>query len=249
LTRARLAAAVAVGALAVTSSSAALETSVKICGPSACGSVDGQSADLGRLVDLARSTSPPPVSAYYELEMKVVGARPQRGYFIPSAGKARWDLPPIRVWIALGPQDVEFLKGLADGPPFDRRTPRRAFVNGREAADPEPYADLLDRFPPAAPGPRPIRVRLEWGKENPWDGAGPLSYSRSAGTLTRAWGTVQLPPALAARLDRDSRATADTRATSDGTSRTLIVVGVVSAGVLVLAALFLAARRRRRRSP
>jgi MYXO-CTERM domain-containing protein len=245
LTRGLVAASAVVGALAVTSTAAALGTTLEICGPSGCRSTAGQFSAFGHFVDLARSTLPPPVSRYYELEMKVAGARPQRGYFVPSPGKARWDITPRRVWIALRPQDVEFLTRLADGPPFDRPTPIRSFVNGHEGADPEPYAHLLDDFPPAAPGSRPVRVRLEWGKENPWDGVRLLSYSPATGVLARPMGSVQLPDGLAAQLNRDSRPAAPEHR-DEGSPTTLIVIAAAAVGLLAVAVLALAARRRRR---
>ena len=244
MTRARLVASLVVGALAVTSSAAALGTSLKICGPSACGSVNGEFAQLRHLVTGERR-APPPVSRYYELELKVVGARPQRGYFVPSADEARWDVPPLRVWIALRPRDAGRLRKIADGPPFDRPTPMRAFVNGHEAADPGPYAHLLDDFRAAAPGSRPVRVRLVWSKENPWDSVGPLSYSPTTGVLTRPSGSVKLPDGLAAQLNRDSRRGAPQRR-HDGSANTVIVVAAVAAGLLAVAVLALAARQRRR---
>jgi hypothetical protein len=154
----------------------------------------------------SRSAAAPPVRPYFTLELRVLEAPTQRGYFVPGARLVRWNTLPRHVWVPLSSIDQAMLTELSTGPPHARPTPVHVLVNGREADGPASYAALFEDYAQATSAPREsVPLELEWPEPNPWVGEGPLAYAPEGGILVREGRPpAQLPPELAAVLTRDA---------------------------------------------
>lgn len=220
---------------------------VVVCGAGGCETVDrpGQAIANG---GSGGGRTPPP-GPYYSVELFVGDGQGARDswtlYYAPDARMISFageggDF----VWSEL-PSGTAALyrKATAGLEPFP--TPRfgSVLVGGRAVADPQSYLRLLTvpttgtAYPDQADWQR---VELRADRENPWSRSR-LEYSPATDVLVRGWEFVQLPPALAQRVEaRESLGSAP----SSGFDWPLVSGSVLAAAALGLAALLLLRRGR-----
>ena len=187
-----------------------------------CGSADCLPIDDSRTLDALGAAlwgepipgvGPPADPATY-FELRFDGSpRDLAAYLVPSAGML-FVQPNVRVgvgWIETPPPAAAGLEELAGGlEPFPAPIVVRVDLEPGYVADPAPYLALVGSLPegtyPSAKTPR-VSLDLVTAKPSPWTPRGArvqLSYAPEERVILGDTGWRQVPPELAALIERDS---------------------------------------------
>jgi hypothetical protein len=189
-----------------------VRATLRICGARECATVKKTLMRLHALAVYGRGSSrlPPPVGAFYVLELSVDGApRVQKGWYVPSSHTTRWLVPAPSEWTKLTRRSAAFMQQhLPEGPPHRAPRPVRVAVAHRRVRDTAPYAHVFDRFP-AAPGPPPnarwVTLRVTWPVGTPWRFEHTEEFALpSRRILARPGGWFRIPVAFARVIARDA---------------------------------------------
>jgi hypothetical protein len=242
--------------LAPASAHAKSISSLKLCGPNSCATIDDPTA-IQRWSE-SNGFDPvgtPPPAPYYRLDTTIAGAPGETfdngktsmtwsQWWVPSAGALRGtDESNEAVWSRQsGRSNAIFAAAVRHVDPFPAPVITAATVGGKSAADPASYARLFDskwRLTSNWNASDWLRVRLSSATPSPWtDGQGVLRYSPRKRALLRDGGMVYaVPRAVAARL-----AHARSLSTSNGHGQ----LAFAAAGGIVAVGLGFAVRRRRK---
>lgn len=226
---------------------------VQVCDPSGCGVV--KMRRLPRRSSRGVATSGRPSrrgrlhsARYYELDLDA--SHPgQDGFFVPSeqdvirtavTGRPGWTAVARGASRAVAELGIE---------PWPAPALTGLSVDGREAADPRPYAELFDPLPraPAAPyNLRRIEIYRDSDRPSPWtDGYVRAEYLAARDLLYRGGEWFRPPRALAEQIERDAGLAPERPGSRLRPSLVLSVAGGV---LLVLAPIAFALKPSRRRS-
>ena len=228
-------------------------SSLKLCGPSACATIDDR-ATIERWAQANTSDpiSTPPLAPYYRFDTTVTGAPGETfengkttvtwsQWWVPSRSAVRGTDESGVSWSRQsGRSNAIFEDAVRQIDPFPAPTITAATIGGRKVSDPASYARLFDpRWQLASDWNASDwrRVRLFSAVPSPWtDGKSVLRYSPRKRMLLRDGGLVyQVPRSVARRLAHGRSLQAS------GGHRQL---ALAAAGVLAVAVAFAVRRRR-----
>lgn len=204
-------AALAVGALALSTGTAAKElVSLEICGTSGCKKVTDKVLLTNGVLEGQQFAHPPAASGFYTVKGTVDAGEQTvtwEMYYVPS-GYTRGTTPGGEVsWLKLNALSAAFFRSASEGvEPFAKPVVTYARVGKRVARDPASYLRLYDvrsagRRVPGKFDWIPIELRSR--QPSPWtDGRNDLEYSPSKRLLLRDGELVLLSKPLAKRVRR-----------------------------------------------
>lgn len=228
---------------------------LQVCGATGCKTIrddfSGGGPNRGPISGILNSdmldfaASPPP-AAYYRVELKADWIERDPAFYVPAAGVLRvgsnWLALPDRVAASMR----AVTRRLAPWPP---PALTRVLVNGRPVPDPAPYAALLGSLPEADKLPtaaRYLTIVLRADRPSPWTSVRPLEYFPRSDLLHRYVEWLEVPAAIARRIERDAGLIQPPQVTTSSGRKDVAAALAVVGAVSVLGLALTLSRRRSR---